>query len=659
MNYRLNRTFNLSGINRYKTQDTNINVNHQNETTEQPETEYENYEETFLDSNLQNNEYLETPPVNQNETSQTATIDEAMDRGLEQNINNVSDIFENNEVASNAAMAVGGFANGIGNFGENIADAGVTGVTALATPFTFLYDQFTGSNVTEEMWNSSNAFVSEEHVNNAFADFYTNNEVGQTMNENASEAMQYGNTGYNISVGVGYLTATVATAGTVSHVSSLGMASSATAISGIAGFGRGRSDALNNGATTQESLIAGGLTGLWEGGQWIFGARISGHGITTVALDAGSGAIDPLIRSGIQTTYNEQGFIETFEQNGGIVGMLGNAAIAGGFSAFGEIFTIRGNTVSEDIIPIRTDYKSASDFFESVPGYNNNYGVDQGVFKNRNPLEVTYQNVKEYLTDMGFSKKDTSEIMETINKTGVCSYAEFANEIFNTFKNSPDRFERIFGYPMYTSSGHLNDSQLLMDLYVFANNTENGGRLFQTQGDTIRIIDHDTSHQAYYWYGEITEKNTSLINSFLQSKDPNLTYEVEYLGYRYENPIANFDMRTGEPVLKKPFDMNGERILYNTNSLKEQVDAALSNNRNVGMTIWQPIQDMDHITLHSMSDGIKDASTKEWEEGIGHAIFVTGTNDQGLIVSSWGQRYRIDWESLEFSQFSIASSTIK
>lgn len=659
MNYRLNRTFNLSGINRYKTQDTNINVNHQNETTEQPETEYENYEETFLDSNLQNNEYLDTPPVNQNETSQTATIDEAMDRGLEQNINNVSDIFENNEVASNAAMAVGGFANGVGNFGENIADAGVTGVTALATPFTFLYDQFTGSNVTEEMWNSSNAFVSEEHVNNAFADFYTNNEVGQTMNENASEAMQYGNTGYNISVGVGYLTATVASAGTVSHVSSLGMASSGTAISGIAGFGRGRSDALNNGATTQESLIAGGLTGLWEGGQWIFGARISGHGITTVALDAGSGAIDPLIRSGIQTTYNEQGFIETFEQNGGIVGMLGNAAIAGGFSAFGEIFTIRGNTVSEDIIPIRTDYKSASDFFESAPGHNNSYGSDQCVFDNLRPSHVTYQNVRKYLTDMGFSKKDASEIMETINKTGVCSYAEFANEIFNTFKNSPDRFERIFGYPMYTSTGHLNDSQLLMDLYVFANNTENGGRLFQTQGDTMRIIDHDTSHQAYYWHGLSNEKNTSLINSFLQSKDPNLTYEVEYLGHRDESSIGNnFDTATGESVLNNFDGMTGERILYDTNSLKERIDAALSNNRNVGMTIWTP-KYTDHITLHGMADGIGDVSTKGWNEGSGHAIFVTGTNDQGIVVSSWGRQYYISWQDLEFSQFSIASSTIK
>ena len=334
MNFKMSKSVNLSNVRSYNSNVNKIDYTYNKETYTPNSNSQENIE----------NEYLETENIETNENIQTVPVEEAMNRGLEQNRNNVTDIFENNEIASNAAMAAGGFANGVGNFGENVVDAGVTGVTVMATPFTFLYDQFTGSNVTEEMWNSSNAFVEEEHVNNAFEDFYTNNEIGQAMNENASEAMQYGNTGYNTAVGVGYLTATVASAGTLSHVSSLGMASSGAAISGAAGFGRGTSDALNNGATTQEALVAGGLTGLWEGGQWIFGAKIAGNGLTTVALDAGSGAVDPLARSGIQMIYNDQSFAETFEQNGGVEGMLSNAAIAGGFSAIGEISTIRGNS---------------------------------------------------------------------------------------------------------------------------------------------------------------------------------------------------------------------------------------------------------------------------------------------------------------------------
>ena len=630
MNFKMSKSVNLSNVRTYNSNVNKIDYTYNKETYTPNSNSQENIE----------NEYLET-------------------ENIEANKQGVANIFENNEIASNAAMAVGGFANGVGNFGENVVDAGATGVTALATPFTWLYDQFTGSNVTEEMWNNSNAFVAEEHVNSAFEDFYTNNEIGKSMNENASEAMQYGNVGYNTAVGVGYLTATVASAGGVSQVSALGMVGSGSAISGIAGFGKGTSQALNDGATTQEALIAGGLTGLWEGGQWAFGAKIAGKGFTTVALDMGSGAVDPVARSGIQMIYNDQGFVETLEQNGGVEGILSNAAIAGGFSSLGELSNIRSNKVSQKTTTLKTNYEHASDFFEKARGQNNNYGVDQGIFSKLNPSDEAYENVRSYLSDMGFSKKDTLEIMENINSTGVCSYAEFANEIMNTYKNSPAEFERIFGYPMYTSSGQLNDSQLLMDLYVFANNTDNGGHLFQYQGDTIKIIEHDTSNQSYYWHDLISEKNTSLINSFLQSKDPNLTYEVEYLGHRDESSIGNnFDRATGEPVLNNFDDMTGERILYDTNSLKERVDAALSNNQNVGMTIWQP-KHTEHITLHNMTDGGTDASTAQWNEGAGHAIFVTGTNDQGIIVSSWGKKYCIYWKDLEFSQFSISSSTIK
>ena len=123
------------------------------------------------------------------------------------------------------------------------------------------------------------------------------------------------------------------------------------------------------------------------------------------------------------------------------------------------------------------------------------------------------------------------------------------------------------------------------------------------------------------------------------------------------NP-ENVNLTLDESVLNNFDGMTGERILYDTNSLKERIDAALSNNRNVGMTIWTP-KYTDHITLHGMADGIGDVSTKGWNEGSGHAIFVTGTNDQGIVVSSWGRQYYISWQDLEFSQFSIASSTIK
>ena len=364
MNFKISKSVNLSKVKSY-----NSNVN---------KIDYAYNKETYTpNSDLQKNSetnYLETENIETKEKVQNSPVEETQNNRIKQNRNSVVNAFENNEAASNAAMAVGGFANGVGNFGENVVDAGVTVGAAVATPFTWLYDQVTGSNVTEEMWNNSNAFVAEEHVNNAFEDFYTNNEMGKAINENASEVMQYGNAGYNTAVGVGYLTATVASAGGLSQVSALGMVTSGAAISGTAGFGRGTSDALNAGATTQEALIAGGLTGLWEGGQWVFGAKIAGKGFTTVALDVGSGAVDPLVRSGIQTIYNDQSFADTFEQNGGVEAMISNAAVAGGFSGLGEVSTIRGNKVEQSNVDI--EMKSSTDLnTKNITGETHNSNI--------------------------------------------------------------------------------------------------------------------------------------------------------------------------------------------------------------------------------------------------------------------------------------------
>lgn len=394
MNFKMHNSLNLSKIKTY----SNIGVN---------KIDYKHNEETYTpkdSSKTAEDEYLETDNISE-----------------EQN-NNSSSVFEGNEMASNAAMAAGGFANGVGNFGENIVDAGVTGATALASPFTFLYDQFTGSNVTEEMWESSNAFVSEEHVNNAFEDFYTNNELGKSINENASEAMQFGNIGYNTAVGAGYLTATVASAGTLSQVSTLGMVGSGAAISGAAGFGRGTSEALNDGATPQEALVAGGLTGLWEGGQWVFGAKIAGNGLTTVALDAGSGAVDPLARSGIQTLYNDQGFIETFEQNGGVGGMVTNAAIAGGFSTLGEISAIKRNKVEQPDVDI--EMKSPSSLnSQNITSANHHTNIEFSDSRPRvsdvelSETKIKIDDLKTSLRNNGILNDDNEIIFDSMLKS--------------------------------------------------------------------------------------------------------------------------------------------------------------------------------------------------------------------------------------------------
>lgn len=608
MNFKMSKSVNLSNVRAYNSKVNKIDYTYNEETYTPNSNSQANIE----------NKYLETKNINTNENLQI-TPEEAMNIGLKQNRNSVAGIFENNEIASNAAMAAGGFANGVGNFGENVVDAGVTGATVLATPFTWLYDQFAGTNTTEEMWSNTNAFVAEEHVNNAFEDFYTNNEIGKAMNENASEVMQYGNAGYNTAVGVGYLTATVASAGTVSHVSSLGMASSGAAISGTAGFGKGTSDALNNGATTQEALIAGGLTGLWEGGQWMFGAKIAGKGFTTVALDTGSGAVDPIVRSGIQMIYNDQGFVETLEQNGGVEGILSNAAIAGSFSALGEITTFRKNATSENTISPKTNYQNTSDFFENIKGTNNSYGINQGIFRNLNS-----KNPKTYKTSLNilmneyhFDFDSAVRCMDLVDEIGGCVYARGTNSIVDFFRNYPNEFEAIFGYPLYIKDAHgnltINDTRLMLDLYCWGNT--NRPRSFW--GENVSLFETDING------------NTVINNNAIKILDNgHLSIGQNGGNYKELSEFLNSKSSKISLITSTLDDSSGTNIT----ELQTELLNRLNNGEVLSMGIYNaPIKRLEINDIQFVGN---------------HWIKVTDITDNEIIVSSWGEKCSIPFEVL-------------
>lgn len=436
------------------------------------------------------------------------------------------------EMASNAAMAVGGFANGVGNFGENVVDAGVTVGAAVATPFTWLYDQVTGSNVTEEMWNNSNAFVAEEHVNNAFEDFYTNNEIGKAINENASEVMQYGNAGYNTAVGVGYLTATVASAGTVSQVSALGMVTSGAAISGTAGFGRGTSDALNAGATTQEALMAGGLTGLWEGGQWVFGANIAGKGFTTVALDVGSGAVDPLVRSGIQTIYNDQSFADTFEQNGGVEAMIGNAAVAGGFSGLGEVSTFKGGTTTKANASSDIDLKT-SQLGNVSNSENASYWIQNGDSVSPSPAAV----IENHLNTITHTEEARIQMMPYMDADSIAK--------MQINSNTAKTFERLLSNPNievgthkvgHASKENIND--ILENGLIMTEDSMSGGAMpspnkvpdLKNNVETGTTLYHHLLRTSQYYKGSRSEIIIA-IPAGIKENDPSLYFWDNSVGY--------------------------------------------------------------------------------------------------------------------------------
>ena len=43
----------------------------------------------------------------------------------------------------------------------------------------------------------------------------------------------------------------------------------------------------------------------------------------------------------------------------------------------------------------------------------------------------------------------------------------------------------------------------------------------------------------------------------------------------------------------------------------------------------------------------------------GHTVFITGTDDQGVIVSTWKGKYCVTWDNLEYAPFAVVHSKIE
>ena len=288
------------------------------------------------------------------------------------------------------------FVEGLLQFGEAIIDFAAIAHTVSATLFTGIFDIGQGiyglvtgnewSSATKALWDQTMGFVSEKHVTSWFDYFYENNWIGQFIKQNSYSF----DTFRSLSSGVGYTAGVViltiatfgaggaAVAGGAATTSGAVAATSATQMSvvaGIAGVGRGTENAWANGAGAVEGLVAGGLTGLWEGFQFYVGGKISNfqmlkgastvgsrflNGMGRVVLDGLDGGAEGFVQPFINMIYadgyyDENGnyieftandnilerYYQLFDDNGGFGAIFTNAAVGSASSAIGETFDLR------------------------------------------------------------------------------------------------------------------------------------------------------------------------------------------------------------------------------------------------------------------------------------------------------------------------------
>ena len=268
---------------------------------------------------------------------------------------------------------------------------------------------------------------------------------------------------------------------------------------------------------------------------------------------------------------------------------------------------------------IYKDYNDDDLFLSSLAG---NYGIDQGVFtflKTQNP--ELYQKTKEMLIkEYGFTNNSVEQFFSIVDAVGCCNYAAGANALTLAFKDNPDEFEKIFGFSYYieTSNGEktLNDVRILADYYIWANTVGNEDAEILIRDKNGHLIINEDSYilNENGKYETVHQRNGDIksgINRYLQYKSGG-TYQAQVLEIikQKENPTPS--------------------------EMKEKIMDILESGNQVCLGMCSVNDSIDYI-----------ASFEKYELDGSHWVAVTGANDEGISVSSWGSKYFIPYSDLE------------
>ena len=289
-----------------------------------------------------------------------------------------------------------------------------------------------------------------------------------------------------------------------------------------------------------DKVLIGGLkygaaTALWETTQFAAGSHLSDFvksPFTRIAINTSFNALDPVTRAAAMSQIDKTSFLKEFEAQGGTgaVFLSGIVGLAG--STIGELPEIKAEMQRKKLYALlneqpgnsfnyafdqqirnnlarRGSYSATDRNFQYTQEVTGDYGVNQGVFdkmyyfRNKNTGEIFYAHDPRYQECLekgislekvatieyfefkkllqnkyGMNKKTASTIMSAIDSKGACSYASAANDIVAHYKDFPQEFEKIFGFPLYKEINGvevINDKELLADLYIFANSNRVNG----------------------------------------------------------------------------------------------------------------------------------------------------------------------------------------
>ncbi len=314
----------------------------------------------------------------------------------------------------------------------------------------------------------------------------------------------------------------------------------------------------------------------------------------------------------------------------------------------------------------------------------NGFAPNQGVIRELNRSDLLSGDAKEFrylkskLKKQGFSGVNATKTLKMIDTTGACSYASAMDIIINKFKDMPHVYEQIFGYPLI-KDGKLNDAELLLDLFVHANQktVKNPEGIFKGN----RLLEKSDETQVYL-ANKNTGINTDVINDFLSSKLDGLQCnssfivlpqvfdkynEIHYVLSKIKNG-DNYNGITGEKLTDRLAQLQQEvqnvDLDKANQQLRNRIDTKLEQGKSIEIQIYKPLENRDNsnyedVVLTSFNPTkYANVSTKTWNEGGGHIMPVVGTNERGIIVGTWSRPYVLEYSDLLHSDFKITESEI-
>ena len=294
--------------------------------------------------------------------------------------------------------------------------------------------------------------------------------------------------------------------------------------------------------------------------------------------------------------------------------------------------SVGGNTANSQVsdleimpnIIARNPQIGLDDALQFIAENGGDYGIDQGVLtylKQNDP--AYYDQLKtKMIQEYGFYESDVERIFTLIDTAGggACPYARGVNVIFEYYKDKPREFKETLGFPLYrqTANGNIviNDGELLLDLYYWGNKIADDSELFVLDGNGKTVLD-DINKWVFpdgrRYFPQRGSAYTNLSN-YLQYKSPNITIDTN------------------------EFTINRDNGDY-AQKIKEEIETRINNGESLSMGIFP--KNGGSIKFTNLNNINEDLAVNG-----GHWIKITGVNEQGIIVSSWGRKCLISYEDL-------------